>query len=101
MGDVVPLKAMDNEAVVEALGDAADHLDAAAETLQDDIVAVAMCGVWRAWSDAQPVGTVLMLDDRMISETGDARIELLCDTFRTLRSTVAQLERYRARTASG
>lgn len=96
MGDVIRFGKNDSEAVVSAIRETLDHLEAAADVLQDEIVGIAMSGVWKEWSDNCPVGTLLKVDRKMISETGDARINRLLQTLREMRTALVDLERYRA-----
>ncbi len=97
MGEVITFqKPGDSDDVVAALRATLDHLASAADTLQDDLVGIAMAGVWRTWSDQQPVGTLLYVTGEMMTQTGDARIDRLCEPLRAMRLALADLASYRS-----
>lgn len=74
------------ENVVEALERAADEAGCGAFNL-------ACNGVWREWSDAQPVGAVSSFEDEELASCGDSRVEMLMTIMQTLRGAVEILEK--------
>ena len=56
------------QSVCQALGQAADATACGALNL-------ACNGVWRAWSDAQPIGAMVNFEDRDLANCGDSRVD--------------------------
>lgn len=79
MNKVIPLFGRDepSRAYREALSDAVERLDEAAESLWDAATAVAFTGPWAAWADAQPEGAVVNVTPDALRQTNDPALQTL------------------------
>lgn len=93
MEDVVDLGSYKagKEARDEAAAELVAELEEIAERLFGLALNTACRGPWKAWSDAQPVGAVLHVDEAELASCGDERVVALVELHGRIRAAMERL----------
>ena len=59
------------------LSEIVEQVDDLAEEFYDSLFELAVLDKWKHWSDSQPIGAELYVDEDMLRNTGDKNIDVL------------------------
>jgi hypothetical protein len=76
----------------ELLAESLRRLAAAADTLMEDVVNLAMLGPWSEWSEEQQVGAVSVISPEALAGSGDPRVATLTGALVAMRHAIEELD---------
>jgi hypothetical protein len=77
MAKVIPLNI--NQAYAKSIEQTIGTLEQMESEIHFQIIALAISGKWKKWSDDQPIGTEFIFKEEMLRDTGDKNVDLLCE----------------------